>query len=60
MQDDTEQGTVNLQSPVQSPVVVDETQPPEPIHKKLTRARVVPIISASCPIIRLIWSYAAK
>jgi len=43
MQDDIKKGTVN----VQSAVVVKEPQFAELIHEKLTRDRVVTIISAS-------------
>ena len=45
MQDDTEKRTIDLKPAV----VVNKTKLPEFIHKKLTRARVVPIISASIP-----------
>ena len=34
---------------VQPAVVVDEAQFSESVHKKLTRERVVPIISANVP-----------
>ncbi len=43
MQNHIEQRTMNLQVSV----IVNETQFPEPVHKKLTRDQVVPIISAS-------------
>jgi hypothetical protein len=43
MQDRTQQRIVNLDVPV----LVDETQLAELVHERLTRDRVVPIISAS-------------
>ena len=43
VENDVEERAVDLQPAV----VVDESQFPEPLHKKLTLERVVPTISAS-------------